>query len=345
MSKLNIAVFGLDEFGGFQIAIYNALSAGSHHNVVPVGPNDSISSKIDLAIMAGPFGSLSPLIVKLKKIAWDRPLIFWYSEPLPPPSWPSRWIYFLAKLRLRFETRTEGQAIYTPRILNRSLLGGGRLRAICEMKWLEDLGWLRLLAVFTKRHQILFGGWGLPTTTIPMGYDSSFGSDMGLRRDIDVVFLGSIQDRRRRRIVPQMITAMKNRGIKVVIKDGSSEHGYVFGSERAKLLNRTKILINIMRQPWDDLIYRALLTAPNGAMILSEPVLDSGPFVAGEHFAISNPTEMTEAVGYYLNNYPERRRITTAAYNLITTDLTMRKMAEKLINTWQEYSGILGNNV
>ncbi len=54
--------------------------------------------------------------------------------------------------------------------------------------------------------------------------------------------------------------------------------------ERTELLNRSKLVLNIMRQPWDDPVFRILLASANGATVLSEPVRDGGPFIAGRHF-------------------------------------------------------------
>jgi hypothetical protein len=118
-----------------------------------------------------------------------------------------------------------------------------------EFAWLHSKGFLRLLAVLTPSHRDYFAKLGVPSKVIPYGYHKSFGRPLGLTRDIDVVFLGSLRDRRRSRIVSDLNQKLNKLGIKFVIKDGSRARGYAFGEERTQLLNRAKISLNIMRQP------------------------------------------------------------------------------------------------
>jgi hypothetical protein len=102
----------------------------------------------------------------------------------------------------------------------------------------------------------------VPSAVVPFGYHPSFGEPLGLERDIDVVFLGSLRDRRRSRIVGSLQAELKRRNIGLLIKDGSRERGYAYGDERTRLLNRSRIMLSIMRQPWDDLLFRVCWQLP-----------------------------------------------------------------------------------
>jgi len=167
-----------------------------------------------------------------------------------------------------------------------------------------------------------------------MGYHPQFGEWFGgIERDIDVVFLGSTRDKRRHNIILELNDKLHSKGVNFVIKDGSPERGYVFGQERTLLLNRSKIMLNIMRQPWDDPVFRLLLAAPNGAMLLSEKLLTTsmGPFQPGEHFAMSNLENIVEAIEYYISNNEERSKIARNAFEFVTKELTMRNMARRIL--------------
>jgi hypothetical protein len=168
-----------------------------------------------------------------------------------------------------------------------------------------------------------------------MGYSPSFGHLTGAGRDIDVAFIGSTRDKRRGPLIAELTRQFADAGLNVVVKDGSPQRGYVFGSERTELLNRTKILLSIMRQPWDDPIFRLLLAAPNGAMVLSEPVRDGGPFVPGRHFAVAPLDRIVVAAKHYLRAEEERQAIASAAHQLVTNELTMVAMARRFLRAWK----------
>jgi hypothetical protein len=168
-----------------------------------------------------------------------------------------------------------------------------------------------------------------------MGSSPSFGRLLGLERDLDLAFVGSTRDRRRRRMLGRIVSELRTIGIETTIRDGSPQHGSVFGEERVRLFNRTKIVLNIMRQPRDDVIFRMLLSAPNGAMLLSEPVFDPGPFVPGVHFVEAGPENLVQSIQYYLSHDKERERIAESARLFVTQDLTMRRMADRLLVHWK----------
>jgi len=92
-------------------------------------------------------------------------------------------------------------------------------------------------------------------------------------------------------------------------------------------------MLNIMRQPWDDPIFRLLLAAPSGSMLLSEKLLPTsmGPYLPGKHFAMADLPHIVQAVEYYLSNDDDRREIAGQAFEFVTKELTMRNMAQKII--------------
>ena len=150
-----------------------------------------------------------------------------------------------------------------------------------------------------------------------------------------MVFLGTTVDRRRRTLVARLEAEFARHAVSVQIHDGSPQRGFCFDEARTLLLNRAKILLNIMRQPWDDPVHRMLLAAANGALLLSEPLApDSvGPFAVGEHLVTAEIVDLGAAVSYYASHPVERERIARQAFELVTGELTIERMCARLLDT------------
>ncbi|MCA9932352.1 MAG: glycosyltransferase family 1 protein [Anaerolineales bacterium] len=244
----------------------------------------------------------------------------------------------IAKLRFRLEYSLRQLGDKSPRLTKYIISSDlftrmGRLRALGEMLTLHKQGLLHQIFVFTDTNNRFFQSYKLPSHIVPMGYHPQFGELRHQTRDIDVLFLGSTRDRRRKKILLNLEQVLLAKGIRFVIKDGSPERGYAFGSERTSLLNRSKIMLNIMRQPWDDPVFRLILAAPNGAMCLSETLLPTsmGLFQENEHFVMASLSQMVRAIEYYLTHDSLRNQIAMKAHELVTTKLTMTNMAKQII--------------
>jgi hypothetical protein len=301
---------------------------------VLVASKDSIWDfrRLDFILTYGPMESMIWVVHRLSSMEKVPPLFHWFTEQIPPPNLSTFAIQLASRFRYSFESRLsrlgENRGLVSV-LFNR----GGRLRILGEMLQLERKHLLRLIGVFTETNRLFLLRHGLPAVLIPMGYHSSFGENLNLDRDIDVVFLGSM-DGRRKRLIHQLEDRFSKRGVTFVVKDGSPRRGgYVRGKERATLLNRTKIVLNIMHRPWDDPLFRFLLTAPNKALVLSEEIIPTslGPLTAGEHFAMAELPDIAEATEYYLNRIEQRQQIADCAYELVTTKLTMKEMAQRVI--------------
>ena len=88
-------------------------------------------------------------------------------------------------------------------------------------------------------------------------------------------------------------------------------------------------MLNFMRQPWDDAIYRFLLAAANGVLLLSEPLQfeSRGPLKPGVHFVECALDGFVKKIAEILDTPSSRDPIVENAYNLIDSDLTMKRMA------------------
>lgn len=293
----------------------------------------------DFILTYGPMEPLQGTISRLKGLSYP-PLVIWFTEQPPWPRSPDRLLYLAAQARYAWQalltTRRFSRLLsYLPKVVAAILSRGGRLRALGEMLALHQAGLPLLICVFTATNQNFLRRFNLPATLIPMGWAPAFGYPLFfLPRDIDVVFLGSTRDRRRKRIIARLEKQLSERRISFVIKDGSPQRGFAFGQERTILLNRTKIMLNIMRQPWDDPVFRLLLAAPTGAMVLSETLRagSTGPFQIGQHFAMADLETMVEAISYYLQHEDDRQYIADCAFHYVTHDLTMGKMVQRMLN-------------
>lgn len=339
MDTLHCGLIMLEKPGGLGTAVADgfAQSGCIVHTLSPQSSWDF--SECDFLVTYGPMQSMVWVISRLTKMVQLPPLVVWFTEQVPQPSFPGFMTYLAARFRYSFEkffcsSQSMSNGMYSPKLLLGMFKRAGRLRALGEMLALRQGNLLNLICVFTDTHLHFLRRYGLPVTSIPMGYHPQFGERLALERDIDVVFLGSTRDKRRRWLIHELEDKLSAQGIAFVVKDGSPKHGYVFGRERTILLNRAKIMLNVMRQPWDDPVFRLLLAAPNGAMLLSEKLLptSTGPFRPGEHLAMADLTDMVDTIKYYLSHEDERQRIAECAYDLVTRHLTMGKMSLEVLH-------------
>jgi hypothetical protein len=288
----------------------------------------------DLIVTYGPMHSLIPSIVALRQsIRRPVPTFVWFTEQVPRLGMPDLALRVAARTRFLVEERLTTLPAFHVAVasnqIGRMLSRAGRLRALGEMLILRQHGMLRLIGALSETNAQFLRRHGLPAQQIPVGYHPLFGERLAVSRDIDVVFLGSTRDRRRRHLIDTLEEQLVSKAVRVVVKDGSATRGGVFGKDRTLLLNRSKIMLNIMRQPWDDPVFRLLLAAPNGAMLLSEKLMpaSTGLFRPNIHFAESDLADIVDMVRFYLDNVSGRERIAETAREFVTTELTIEKMA------------------
>lgn len=256
-----------------------------------------------------------PLLREIKRNRKSaRPLVVvWHFDPLPPPSstglrWPlpSRWE--LARILLR---RPYAFDVYTNYLYLRSLV----------KKRTADV-----LVVSTKGRVEFLAERGIPAYYVPLGYSPELGCDMGLPRDIDVLFLGDLLVPRRKRI----LNYLRRRGIDVSVR-GDFFDPSCWGESRKRFLNRTKIFLNIPRLTGEFTGLRMALAAANKSLVVSEPMYNSAPYVAGKHYVSARVQEMPQVIAYYLAHDEERERIANEAHRFVIEEMTMERSASLLL--------------
>lgn len=242
------------------------------------------------------------------------PVVLWHSEPLPPPRASGLRLARLhvkeiAKILLR-DPRTQD-----PRSNFRAL------------RKLVRQGLPHVLVVSTRERQEFLAEHGIEASFVPLGYrEDVHGRDLGLARDIDVLFLGSLDVPRRKRILAQL----RRQGLAVQALGGWDESAF-WGERRTRLLNRTKVLLNLPRHPGLLSGGRMILGMANKALVVAEPIYRPEPYRPGEHYVSAELDEMPEVAARFLADEDARTRITESAYAFVRTSLTATSSVKRIL--------------
>lgn len=281
--------------------------ARANCTVTEVGDGRLDLDRVDVVFVTGNAAWFPTLFRQLAETpAGRRPLtVIRHDEPLPPPpasglptprlTW-REWARVLRRDPNATDCRTNAR--FLRRLAERSL---------------PDL-----LIVSSLGQQEYLAAHGIASDFVAKGWRDSYGVDLGMQRTIDVLSLGSHQGRRRQGV----IASLRRRGI-AISTAGDYFDATCYGDDRTRLLNRSKILLNILRDPGLSLGQsRLTLGMANGALVISEPLYRPDPFVPGRHYVSATIEEMPAAIGYFLRHEAERRGIVESAYRYVRTELT-----------------------
>lgn len=281
---------------------------------VPDGALDP--SQADVVWIAGNANWFPRSMRALTSLPPDRrpALVVWHSEPLPyskaaglpRPRLNAREI---AKIALRDTRATDP---YT---------NAWRLRR------LRKHGLPDLLVVTSEAQREFLAEAGIDCEVVPIGYNPGAGRDLGMVRDIDVLFLGALEVPRRKRA----LRALKREGIDVHEAGSWDDPGY-WGENRVRLMNRAKIVLNLSRFPGQFSGVRLMLGMANRALVVSEPIYRPAPFVPGEHFVALDLDDMPSGLRHYLRHKDERDRLAERGHRFVTTQLQMSRSMERVLD-------------
>jgi hypothetical protein len=284
----------------------------------------------------GPLGSLVPLANQLLKLPYYQcpVLALWMTEGLPRPTLPGWLLRPIGALRSSAERMAYREDAQDHWVLD----ARWRLLAAkaCRFRYYGDIHWLDsaripfLLAVGSDWIAQHLRNAGLSPVVAYIGCCPEWYDDLRLDRDVPVLWLGKITSGARRRHLTLVREQLADRGVKVHMVDGI-ENPYVFGNERTVLLNRSRVVLNLMRNWWDNNGVRYCLAAPNRALIASEPALPHTPFVPGVHLVASPVEKLADAICHHLSHEAERQRIVERAYQLVTTELSMERGVSRVL--------------
>ncbi|MDZ7638930.1 MAG: glycosyltransferase [Bryobacterales bacterium] len=276
------------------------------------------------------------LFRRLKRLPRQRRpfVVIWHNEPLPPPrasglAYPMPHAREIAKILLRDPRATD---VYTNWFTLREL----------HRQALPDV----LVVSAPGRHAFL-SERGIPSHFVPLGYAAEMGRDLGLERDIDVLFLGALDVPRRNRI----LKSLRGQGVNVTAVGDWKNPAY-WGENRTALLNRAKILLNVPRTAGEYSGLRILLGMANKALVISEPIWDPAPYVPGRHFLMAPVDEMAGLVRRYLTDETARAAVVDEAYRTAIGEFTMERSVERILQivasrgprgAWAERSRVCQN--
>jgi len=303
---------------------------------IPLPPADPLPPDVQAVFVYGPFGSLVPLASQLRDMPpARRPLfILWITEQFPSPRLPEWLRYGIGVARSRLERLAHRQTpsgewrIAPPlRWLTRRL---HRFRYYGDLYWLREEGLLSLLVTGSQVTAQFLRARGFQPLVTVMGSAPEWSADLHLERDIPVLWLGKPGSRRRKKLIQRLRAELRQRGVEMLVVDGV-EHPYVFGEARTRLLNRTRIVLNILREPWDNNAMRFYLAAPNRALIVSEPTLPHTPYTPGVHLVEAPLSRLADTICHYLAHPAEAEPIVERAYRLATEELTIQHAARNVL--------------
>ena len=315
------------------------------HRPVSFQSDAAIPRGTDVVLSFAPWGRFLPIARQLAPMpASERPtLVHWNTEALPDLRLPWAVMGPLGWLRSWVDRLSDSPRPHVRRLAGRLPLSWANAR-LHKFRYLGDYrhayrqGWLALLAEFSTLYARLHRRHGLPAIFVPWGAAPDWYADLRLERDIDVLWLGVRRSRRRSQALDWVRAQLAAHGVQMHVVDGV-EHPYVFGEERTRLLNRSRITLNLLPTWYDNnLSFRLPLVAGNRSLIVSEPVLAHCPhYVAGTHYVAAPLARLPEAILYYLQHEGERRQIAENAWRLMTRELTMGHSIEILMNAVCEH--------
>lgn len=290
------------------------------------------TADVDAVLGYGPFslqnGNMLPMGRHILSMPpTKRPALMWVlTEGVPDARIPHALVDPLARLRLSADHILEGALKGLPNGLRKRLLAGHRLRVLGQLQWLSRHGVLTCLGVTSESRSHYLQRHGLQSIVTPLGYHELYGIDLGLTRDVDAVFLGNLDSPRRQRILPGLFAALESRGVKVSVQAA------LYGRQRTEYLNRCRVMINVLRAEQDFVGQRFTLAAANKVLVVSEPLNDSAPFIAGKHLIVAPLEQMADTVCEVLHDEERRSRLADQAHDFVTRELTVGNMMGALLN-------------
>lgn len=257
-----------------------------------------------------------------------RPKVaLWQLELLPGADMPfGEWLVRRAKGG--WDLRRQGG-----RFLN-SL--GANLQSVYEA---ARAGLLHSVWADTQSRVLSLGRAGITARLLPLGYHSAWG-DLNApenERDIDVLFLGGLGGLggRRETILQATRTQLAQQGIALQTSAEVAPRE-LWGPERNALIRRARIYLCVYRKPGEWSGTRFALGMANGALVVSEPVRDARPLVAGTHFVEAAPENLARVIQMYLADDTARQRICGAARELLRGSFSLQASARTLLHALGE---------
>jgi glycosyltransferase involved in cell wall biosynthesis len=287
-------------------------------------------------------------VVRELQVAGSRNVkrVLWQLEPLPPP------VDGMASSILQADFRNARRQRHSRAALSKlssaaaasilkatwllAMVGGKHVHANVRqakgllsypLKQARDIvslkrdGLLDHVLVSVASRKMFLAQYGVSSEFVPVGFAPEFGSALpNIERDVDVLFLGYVTERRRD-LLASLQSQLRRHGRKIHVVERNC-----YGDERTRLLNRSKIVLNLQRFPWEFPIIRLLMAMGCKTLVVSERASDPGPFVEDKHVILRNVSDLGEALVTYLANDEKRSLIVDEAHAYVTTEFTLANL-------------------
>ncbi len=327
--RFRFALVKWAEGDGVYLALHNQLTRLGHE-VIDFSYNQPVPKSVDVVLSFAPYNRFIQIPLQISRVPrHERPIyIHWDTEANLNPSEPWMLQYFGSQFRSwlgRRESSEPGKIKSYENKLN-------RLRYFGDYIYCLNKGWIDVLAVCSDFVARRFQKNGFPVHYVPWGTMPEWYEDLGLQRDIDVLWMGNLRTRRRTVIFERIRKGLEARGVKLYVAN-NKENPFIFGDERTQILNRSKITLNLV--PWENIWnfpQRFHVAAPNRSLLVTEPLFPHNPeYVAGEHYVAAPPDQMVDTIMYYLHHESQRNAIVENAYHLATRDMTVERSVNILL--------------
>ncbi|HEY3830247.1 MAG TPA: glycosyltransferase family A protein [Solirubrobacteraceae bacterium] len=181
-----------------------------------------------------------------------------------------------------------------------------------------------------------FAREGIRARHLQLGWTQGWDHLSERERDIDILFMGCISDRRARALA-RYARSFAHRRVQLVLSDNSRPNwapSQSFRAEQEKwdLLGRAKILINIHQDefPYFEWL-RVVQAMSNGAVVVSERSVDFEPLVPGRHLLFGEPDSLHLLAELLLDDGDRWWKMQTAAYRFVRDELPLSRDVEQLL--------------
>jgi hypothetical protein len=282
------------------------------HRVTQVGDGALAADSNDVVLVLGNARWFPGVVRWLHETPATRRsfVAVWHTEALPLPT----------------GVRTRRHARELARVLLRDWRATDPATNYAAIRRLSHHGLIDLLVVGGPASREFLRTRGIAAEWAPLGYHPGHGRDLGVERDIDVLFLGSTDAPRRRRVLRQL----RLEGVPVEVA-GSWHDPRYWGEDRTRLLNRVRVLLNVARRPGELSGLRLMLGMANGALVVSEPIYDSAPYIAGRHYLSAPLDDLPATIAGVLADEESRARLARAGHRFATTEVTLERSVMRVM--------------
>jgi hypothetical protein len=306
--------------------------------------DSSIPEGVDYLLTFGPYNRILPIWQNNARTALGRRpvVIHWNTEGMPDLRIPLTVVRALAAMRSKIGRMGHSGSVfdhflYSTRPVSTIDQSFKRYRFHGDYEYACRKGWLHVLSDTSHIYSQIRSKIGIPTLYAPWGASQRWYKDLGLERDLDVLWMGTRGSQRRSRILDQVFRKLKLKGLNVYIAD-NEENPFIFGDERTRHLNRAKITLNITRTWYDDNFSRFTMACTNRSLVVSEPVLPHcTEFKENVHYVSAEIEDLANTIVYYLEHEEERRQIVDNAFQLMMGELKFEKSLRRMFAAAQQH--------